>query len=137
MTIAAIYARKSTEQSVPDETKSVTRQVDNAKAFALKMGWTVPTEHIYIDDGISGAEFEKRPAFMSMMATLPRPPFRRLMCPSRSPSGVRHPRRATRSNNSPNPELRSGVCAWSSPHSAQRHGQGASQRPRIRRRDSP
>ena len=29
--IAAIYARKSTEQNVSDDAKSVTRQVDNAK----------------------------------------------------------------------------------------------------------
>jgi hypothetical protein len=39
---AAIYARKSTEQSgVAEEAKSVTRQIDNAKAYALKMGWSV------------------------------------------------------------------------------------------------
>ena len=61
--IAAIYARKSTEQNgVPDEEKSVTRQVGHAKTYAVKKGWVVADEHLYQDDGISGAEFVKRPA---------------------------------------------------------------------------
>jgi DNA invertase Pin-like site-specific DNA recombinase len=38
--IAAIYARKSTEQNgVGDEEKSVTRQIEHAKAYATKKGW--------------------------------------------------------------------------------------------------
>ena len=40
--IAAVYARKSTEQNgVPDEAKSVSRQVENARSFAQSKGWTV------------------------------------------------------------------------------------------------
>ena len=31
---AAVYARKSTEQNVTDDAKSVTRQIDRARAFA-------------------------------------------------------------------------------------------------------
>jgi len=76
---AAIYARRSTDQHVADEVKSVTRQVENAKAFAVARGWTVAAEHIFVDDGVSGAEFERRPSFMRLMATLPRPPFRVLI----------------------------------------------------------
>jgi DNA invertase Pin-like site-specific DNA recombinase len=58
--IAAMYARKSTEQNgVGDEEKSVTRQIEHAKAYAAQKGWTVHDEHVYIDDGISGAEFVK------------------------------------------------------------------------------
>ena len=54
--IAAIYARKSTEQNgVADEAKSVTRQVENARGFAESKGWTVADEHVFVDDGISGA----------------------------------------------------------------------------------
>ncbi len=35
--LTAIYARKSTEQNgVSDEEKSVTRQVEHAKAYAVK-----------------------------------------------------------------------------------------------------
>ena len=54
--IAAIYARKSTGQNVAEDAKSVTRQVENAKAFAAKQGWTVDDRFIFVDDGISGAE---------------------------------------------------------------------------------
>ena len=61
--IAAIYARKSTEQNgVGDEEKSVTRQIAHAKAYATCKGWLVDEDHVYVDDGISGAEFVKRPA---------------------------------------------------------------------------
>jgi DNA invertase Pin-like site-specific DNA recombinase len=56
--IAAIYARKSTEQNgVADEAKSVVRQVEHARAYAAKKGWTVADEHVYVDDGVSGAVF--------------------------------------------------------------------------------
>ena len=42
--IAAIYARKSTDQTrVADEAKSVTRQIEHATAYAARKGWTVPT----------------------------------------------------------------------------------------------
>jgi DNA invertase Pin-like site-specific DNA recombinase len=74
--IAAIYARKSTEQNVSDEEKSVTRQVEHARAFAAAKGWTVAEKHVYADDGISGAEFVKRPGFLRLMNALkPRAPF--------------------------------------------------------------
>jgi DNA invertase Pin-like site-specific DNA recombinase len=40
--IAAIYARKSTDQAgVADEAKSVRRQMDHARAYAERKGWTV------------------------------------------------------------------------------------------------
>jgi DNA invertase Pin-like site-specific DNA recombinase len=75
-TAAAIYARKSTEQDVDDEQKSVARQVDHARQFATRHGWTVSDNAIYIDDGISGTEFKTRPNFLRMMAALkPRAPF--------------------------------------------------------------
>src|SRR5262245_7363845 len=75
--IAAIYARKSTEQAgVADEQKSVARQVDSARRYAAQKGWEVKDEHVYIDDGISGAEFAARPGFLRLMNALkPRPPF--------------------------------------------------------------
>lgn len=76
---AAIYARRSTEQMKSVEEKSVTRQVENARAFAQARGWTVDDAYIFVDDGISGAEFEKRPGLQALLATLPRPPFARLI----------------------------------------------------------
>src|SRR5262245_53801134 len=79
--IAAIYARKSTDQSgLTDEAKSVTRQVEHARAYASRKGWTVAEAYVFVDDGISGAEFEKRPGFLRLMDALqPRPPFRVLI----------------------------------------------------------
>lgn len=81
MIIAAIYARKSTEQSgVADEAKSVTRQIDQARAYSTRKGWTVADAHIYTGDGISGAEFANRPGFLRLMNVLkPRAPLQVLI----------------------------------------------------------
>ena len=59
--IAAIYARKSTEQNVADDQKSVARQIERARAYATRKGWTVDDAYVYVDDGISGAEFAQAP----------------------------------------------------------------------------
>lgn len=53
-----------------DDQKSVARQVERARAFAASKGWAVDETLVYVDDGISGAEFERRPAFLRMMNTL-------------------------------------------------------------------
>ncbi len=58
--IAAIYARKSNDQNLPDVEKSVTRQVERGTAYAQSKGWTVDPAHVYVDDAISGAEFVRR-----------------------------------------------------------------------------
>jgi len=66
--IAAIYARKSTSQDdVADEARSVTRQVDSARAFITRKGWTLDEAHVYADDGVSGALFASRPDYQRMM----------------------------------------------------------------------
>ncbi|NOT94987.1 MAG: recombinase family protein, partial [Nitrospira sp.] len=87
--IAAIYARKSTEQTgMTDEEKSVSRQIEHAKAYALKKGWTRSEEHVFVDDGISGAEFVKRPGFIRLMTALkPRPSFQVLIMSEESRLG--------------------------------------------------
>jgi DNA invertase Pin-like site-specific DNA recombinase len=87
--IAAIYARKSTEQTrVADEDTSVTRQIAHATVYATAKGWVVPDAHIYVDDGISGAEFVKRPGFLRLMDALkPRPPFQVLVMSEESRLG--------------------------------------------------
>lgn len=78
--IAAIYARKSTDQhSVSDDQKSVARQIDHARGFAAAHGWTVGDD-VFVDDGISGAEFTNRPGFLRLMNRLkPRAPFQILI----------------------------------------------------------
>jgi site-specific DNA recombinase len=74
--IAAIYARKSTDQNLPDAEKSITRQIAHATAYAARKGWTVDPAHVYQDDGISGAEFERRAGLTALLAALrPRPAF--------------------------------------------------------------
>lgn len=76
MTTAAIYARKSTDQAgLSDEDKSVARQISHAKAYALTKGWTIPEELIFVDDGVSGAEFVKRPGFIRLMNALKQKPL--------------------------------------------------------------
>lgn len=79
--IAAVYARKSTDQSgVADDQKSVARQVEHARAYAMRKGWTVDEAHVYVDDGISGAEFANRPGYLRLMNALrPRAPFAALI----------------------------------------------------------
>src|SRR5207249_1160097 len=76
MLTAAVYARKSTEQNVTEEEKSVTRQIEMAVACAKTHGFEVPHEHIYTDDAISGAEFDRRPGLVRLLNALrPRAPF--------------------------------------------------------------
>jgi len=77
---AAIYARKSTEQRVADEAKSVNRQVTHAKAFAASRGWRVDERFVFMDDGKSGTEFERRAGLQALLAALrPKPPFQMLI----------------------------------------------------------
>jgi DNA invertase Pin-like site-specific DNA recombinase len=45
----------------------VTRQIEGGTAFISSKGWTLHTEHVYSDDGVSGALFANRPAFQRMM----------------------------------------------------------------------
>jgi site-specific DNA recombinase len=69
--IAAVYARKSTEQNgVADDQKSVARQVEHARQYALRKGWSVDDASVFVDDGISGAEFANRPGFLRLMNAL-------------------------------------------------------------------
>jgi site-specific DNA recombinase len=52
--------------------------VEHAKAYAARRGWRVSDEYVFVDDGISGAEFEGRPGFVRLMsacASKPRPAF--------------------------------------------------------------
>ncbi len=87
--IAAIYARKSTDQhGVADQQKSVTRQIDHARAYAVKKGWVVSDDYVFVDDGISGAEFANRPGFLRLMNALkPKPLFQVLVMSEESRLG--------------------------------------------------
>jgi DNA invertase Pin-like site-specific DNA recombinase len=87
--IAAIYARKSTDQTgVAEEQRSVARQVAHARDYAARKGWTVGEALVFVDDGISGAEFAARPGFLRLMNALkPRPAFQALIMSEESRLG--------------------------------------------------
>ena len=89
MKIAAIYARKSTDQTgIAEDSKSVSRQVENARAFVVQQGWTVDDRFVFIDDGVSGAAFKRRPGFVSLMDALrPKPWFQVLLISEESRLG--------------------------------------------------
>jgi len=76
--IVAIYSRKSTEQDATEENRSVARQEALCRAVAAGRGW--PVEHVYVDDWVSGAEFERRPELVRLLNNLkPRPSFGALL----------------------------------------------------------
>src|SRR5882672_9702113 len=57
-------------------------------AYALRKGFTVSDEWIITDDGISGAEFTRRPGLMHLMNCLrPRPSFQVLIMTEESRLG--------------------------------------------------
>ena len=62
--------------------------MEHARAYATAKGWTVADAHVYIDDGISGAEFANRPGFLRLMNALkPRAPFQVLVMSEESRLG--------------------------------------------------
>lgn len=72
---AAIYARKSNEQDAADEHKSVTRQIEGGRRMIADRGWAIEhDDHVLVDDGISGAEFSRRPGFVRLMALIAQKP---------------------------------------------------------------
>jgi len=75
--IAAIYARKSTDDSDRnEEARSTTRQVERATEYATANGWTVDPRYVYVDEAVSGAEWKHRAGFNALLDALePRPPF--------------------------------------------------------------
>jgi site-specific DNA recombinase len=61
---AAIYARRSTDEH---QAASLDVQIDEAKRYLARKGWTLDPEHVFVDDAISRAEFKKRPALIAML----------------------------------------------------------------------
>ena len=84
--IAAIYARKSTDQ---DLAKSVTGQLADARQYAAAQGWTIAETHVHADDGVSGSEFgDRRPGLARLLNALrPKPPFQTLLVTDRDRLG--------------------------------------------------
>jgi DNA invertase Pin-like site-specific DNA recombinase len=73
MTKAAVYARKSTEDPAA---ASVVRQVEHARAFAERKGWSILEGHVFVEDGVSGGEFRDRRGLLRLLnaaRSTPRP----------------------------------------------------------------
>ena len=87
--IAAIYARKSTEQNgVADEAKSVTRQIEHASAYAARKGWTVARRARLLRRRDQRRRVREAPGFLRLMNALkPRPPFQVLIMSEESRLG--------------------------------------------------
>ncbi|MPZ18097.1 MAG: hypothetical protein GEV06_09320 [Luteitalea sp.] len=74
--------------AVSEEAKSVTWQIEHAKAYATRKGWTVADDCLFSDDNISGAEFATRPDFLRLMNALkPHPKFQVLIMSEESRLG--------------------------------------------------
>ena len=72
-------------------------------------GWIVPDEQVYVDDGVSGAEFANRPGFVRLMAALkPRPPFQVLIMSEESRLG----REAIETAYALKQLIQAGVAVW-------------------------
>lgn len=73
MKVAAAYVRVSTE----DQTElSPTSQIKQIREYAKNHGYIVPDEYVFADEGISGKNTQKRPAFNRMIGlakTKPKP----------------------------------------------------------------
>ena len=68
MTTAAAYIRKSNDQQDrTDDVKSVATQRDLVAAFAAAHGWTLDEQHVFADDGITGALFAERPGLQALL----------------------------------------------------------------------
>jgi len=72
-----------------DKSESVERQLAHVRAYAARNGWMVADAHVYVDDGISGAEFgDRRPGLARLLNALrPRPPFQILVMSEESRLG--------------------------------------------------
>ncbi len=53
----AVYARVSTQRQAQDQT--IEQQLERLRAQVQTQGWTLPSEHIFRDDGYSGANLNR------------------------------------------------------------------------------
>jgi site-specific DNA recombinase len=63
----AIYSRKSNADAASEEFRSVTRQIQRSREYAMRKGWRVEAACVFADDGISGAEFKRRPGLTALL----------------------------------------------------------------------
>jgi DNA invertase Pin-like site-specific DNA recombinase len=66
---AALYLRRSTEEH---QAASLEVQEEEARRFVKKMGWTTSDEIVFVDSGVSRAEFAKRPGLVALLRAVER-----------------------------------------------------------------
>ena len=101
--IAAIYARKSTEQNASPTRRSPSPARSSAPApTPPRKGWTVAEEHIYVDDGISRRRVREAPGVPAAdeCAEAAARRSRCSSCPKSPGSAASRSRRPTRSSSS-------------------------------------
>ena len=86
---AAIYVRRSTEEH---QAASLEVQIEEAKRYVASQGWSVAPEHIYSEDGVSRAEFKKRPALIAMINAAGKKAFDVVTCRDETRLGGDGPR---------------------------------------------
>jgi DNA invertase Pin-like site-specific DNA recombinase len=68
----AVYARRSTEEH---QEASLDVQLEEARRYIERKGWSVSDEHVFLEDAVSRAEFKKRPALLAMLNAAERGEF--------------------------------------------------------------
>ena len=53
-----------------EELRSVARQVERSREYAARKGWHLRDDLIFVDDGISGFEFERRPGLQKLLGAV-------------------------------------------------------------------
>ena len=54
---AAIYVRVSTQRQA--QTQTIDQQLERLQALAVERGWELPDDHVFRDDGYSGASLRR------------------------------------------------------------------------------
>ena len=88
--IAGIYARKSNQQEGAHGTsESVERQIEHARAYIARKGWTVAEDHVLYDDDVSGATYTRLAARNKLVDIVEAgtPPFQALVISEQSRLG--------------------------------------------------
>ena len=73
--------KESTDDSDRNEdARSTSRQIERAREYAARKGWAVDENCIFVDEAVSGAEWQQRHGFNSLVRALdPHPAFQVLI----------------------------------------------------------
>lgn len=74
---AAIYARRSTEEH---QIESLDTQIEGARRFIAAQGWRLDPAHVFVDSGVSRAEFVKRPGLIALLRGAEKRAFDVVVC---------------------------------------------------------